>query len=44
MTWSDQDAVPVFSLRLLRIPVLAEVTDFVLQRQFAFRLLPRDIA
>ena len=24
--------------------ILAEVTDFVLQRPFAFRLLPRDIA
>ena len=44
MLWSDQDAVLAFPLRLLRTPIMAEATDFVLQRPFAFRLLPRDIA
>ena len=37
-------AVHAFPLRLLSIPKQAEVTYFVLQRQFAFRSLPRDIA
>ena len=44
MPRSGQEAVPAFSLRLPRIPILAEVTDFVLQRPFEFRLLPGDIA
>ena len=39
----DQDAVPSYPLRLLRIPVPAVVIDFI-QRTFVLRLLPRDIA
>ena len=42
MPRSDQDAVPAFPLRLIRVPILAEVTDF--QRPFVFRILPRDVA
>ena len=44
MPRSDEDAVPAFPLRLIRVPILAEVIDFVLERPFAFLLLPRDIA
>ena len=44
MPQSDQDAVPAFPFRLPRIPMLAEVIDFVLQQPFALRLLPCDIA
>ena len=37
-------SVPAFPLGLFSTPKQAEVIDFVLQRQFAFRPLPRDIA
>ena len=44
MPRSDEDAVPPFPLRLLRVVILDEVMDFVVQRPFAFLLLARDIA
>ena len=44
MPRSDQEAVTAFPFRLIRIPILDEVTYFVLDRPFAFRLFPRDFS
>ena len=44
MPRSDLDAVPTFPLRLLHIPKPAKLIGFVLQRPFAFRFLPYDVA
>ena len=44
MPRSDEDAVTALPLRLIRIPILAEVIGFILQRPFASRLFPRDVA
>ena len=43
MPRSDQGAVLTFPLRLLRIPIRAEVICFVHQQPFALRLFPRDM-
>ena len=44
MPRSDQDAVPVFPLRLIRIPILAKVIDFVFSDRLYSAFFPRDIA
>ena len=44
MPRSDQDAVTAFPLHLIRVPMLAEVIDYVFSDRLYSAFFPRDVA